>query len=124
MPRALSMDIRERMAASVDAGLSCNATAKRFSVAVSTVIKLMQGRKARGTLSPKQMGGYRTAILAPHEETLKSLVAATPDATLAELGDALRKKKIKVSRSALAAYLTRLRLTFKKNPARLRARPR
>jgi putative transposase len=104
--------------------MSCNATAKQFSVAVSTVIKLMQARKATGSLAPKQMGGYRKAILAPHEGTLKALVAATPDATLAELGQSLRKKKIKVSRSALAAFLKRARLTFKKNPARLRARPR
>jgi putative transposase len=96
--------------------MSCNATAKQFSVAVSTVIKLMQARKATGSLAPKQMGGYRKAILAPHEGTLKALVAATPDATLAELGQSLRKKKIKVSRSALAAFLKRARLTFKKKP--------
>lgn len=62
-------------------------------------------------------------VLAPHEETVKALVAETPDATLAELVDRLRKKKIRVSRSALAAFLTRLRLTFKKNRARQRARP-
>ena len=124
MPRAYSMDLRERMAASVDAGMSRNATAKQFSVAVSTVIKLRQARQATGSLAPKRMGGYRKAILAPHEETVKALVQATPDATLAELGKALGKKKIKVSRSALAAFLQRTRLTFKKNPACIRAGPR
>lgn len=60
------------------------------------------------------MGGYRKAILAPNEETVKALVAETPDATLAELVGRLRKKKIRVSRSALAVFLRRLRRTFKK----------
>ena len=120
MPKPLSMDLRERIAKAVDSGLSRNAAAKQFLVAPSTVIKLMQARTRTGGLKPKKIGGYAKAILAPHEETVKALVAETPDATLAELGAALRKKKIKVSRSALAVFLGRLRLTFKKNPARQR----
>ncbi|MFN0192987.1 MAG: transposase [Aestuariivirga sp.] len=123
MPRPLSMDMRERIVAAVQSGLSRNAAAKRFAVAPSSAIKLMQAYKATGSLAPKKMGGYRKAILVPHEATVKALVAETPDATLAELGSALRKKKIKVGRSALAAFLSRLRLTFKKNSARQRARP-
>ncbi len=121
MPRPLSMDLRERIAEAVSSGLSRNAAAKRFAVAPSSVIKLMQGYGKTGSLAPKKMGGYSKAILAPHEETVKALVAETPDATLAELGASLRKRKIKVSRSALAVFLGRLRLTFKKNPARKRA---
>lgn len=116
------MDMRERLVEAVNSGLSCKAVAKRFAVAPSSVIKLMQAYRKIGSFAPKKMGGYRKAILAPHEETVKALVAETPDATLAELVDRLRKKKIRVSRSALAAFLTRLRLTFKKNNTRQRAR--
>lgn len=123
MPRPLSMDIRKRMLASVQSGLSCKATAKRFSVAPSSVIKLIQAYNATGSLAPKQMGGYRKAILSPHEAMVKELVAATPDATLAELGSALRKKKIKVSRTALAMFLARLKLNFKKNSTRIGTGP-
>ena len=104
-------------------GITCKAVAQRFAVAPSSVIKLMQAYRKTGSFAPKKMGGYRPAILAPHEETVKALVAETPDATLAELVKRLRKKKIRVSRSALAVFLTRLRLTFKKNRARQRARP-
>lgn len=118
MPRPLSLDLRERLVEAVNTGLSCNAVAKRFAVAPSSVIKLMQAYRQTGSFAPKKMGGYRKAILAPHEKTVKSLVAETPDATLAELGTALRKKKIRVSRSALAVFLSRLRITFKKNRAR------
>jgi transposase len=123
MPRPLSMDLRERIHSAVESGLSCNAVAKRYAVAPSSVIKLMQAYRATGSLAPKQMGGYNKAILEPHDALVKELVAATPDATLAELGESLRKKRIKVSRSALARFLARLRFTFKKNVARQRARP-
>ena len=122
MPRPFSLDLRERLVEAVNTGLSCNAVAKRFAVAPSSVIKLMQAYRETGSLAPKRMGGHRKAILAPHEEMLKALVAETPDATLAELLVALRKKRIKVSRSALAAFLASLRLTFKKNRTRQRAR--
>ena len=114
MPRPLSMHLRERLVEAVNTGLSCNAVAKRFAVTPSSVIKLMQAYWETGSFAPKKMGGHRKAILAPHEETVKALVAATPEATLTELLVALRKKRIKVSRSALAAFLACLHLTFKK----------
>jgi transposase len=114
MPKPLSMDMRERIAKAVDGGLSRHAVATQFLVAPSTVIKLMQARALTGSLKPKKTGDHRTAILAPHAETVKAPVTETPDATLAELGAALRRKKIKVSRSALAVFLSRLRLTVKK----------
>ena len=122
MPRPLSMDLRERIADAIHSGLSRNAAAARFSIAPSTAIKLMQALAKTGSLEPKQMGGHREAILAPHEATVRALVEETPDATLAELRLALRKQKIKVGRSALAAFLAKLGLSFKKNPARQRAR--
>lgn len=121
MPRPLSMDLRERIAEAIDAGLSRSAAARRFAVAPSSAIKLMQAKAKTGSLAPKQMGGYRTAILAPHEATVRTLVAETPDATLEELRRVLRKQKIKVGRSALSAFLAKLRLTVKKNSVRQRA---
>jgi len=121
MPRPLSMDLRERIAEAVKSGLSCSAAARRFAVAPSSAIKLMQAQAKTGSLAPKKMGGYRAAILAPHAATVKALVEEVPDATLEELRAALRKKKIKVSRSALSAFLAKLRLTVKKNSARQRA---
>jgi transposase len=121
MPSPLSMDLRERIADAVHGGLSRNAAALKFAVAPSSAVKLMQALKKTGSLEPKQMGGYGKAILEPHEETVRALVEATPDATLAELGEALARKRIKVGRSALSAFLAKLGLSFKKNPARQRA---
>ena len=92
MPRPHSMDLRERIAEAVHCGMSRQAAAKRFSVAASTAIKLMQAEARTGSLEPKKMGGYRQAILAPHEATVRALVKKTPGATLAELRESLRKK--------------------------------
>jgi transposase len=122
MPRPLSMDLRERIADAVNAGLSRSAAARRFAVAPSSAIKLMQAQAQTGTLAPKKMGGYRMAILAPHEATVRALVEETPDATLEELRVALRKQKIKVGRSALSSFLAKLRFTVKKNAVRQRTR--
>lgn len=123
MPRPLSNDLRVRMVKAVGAGASRNATAKRFGVSISTVVKLMQAVRATGSHEPKRMGGYRKAILACHEDKVIGLVAARPDATLDELVRQLRALRITVGRSTLARYLNRIGLRFKKNSARQRTGP-
>jgi putative transposase len=123
MVQPLSIDIRKRMAKAVDAGASRNAVAKRFDVAASTVIKLMQHAKATGSLKPKKIGGYRKHKLCPHDQVVRELVAATPDATLDELVAELGRRRIQTSRSGLDRYLGHIGLSFKKNAARLRTGP-
>jgi transposase len=123
MPRPLSNDLRVRIVRSVEAGASRNATAKRFGVSISTVVKLMQVVRATGSHEPKRMGGYRKAILAGHKDRVVGLVAARSDATLDELVRQLRAARITVGRSTLARYLNRIGLRFKKNSARQRTGP-
>jgi putative transposase len=121
MVQALSLDIRRRMAKAVDGGESCNAVAKRFDVAPSTVIKLKQHEKTTGSLAPKRMGGYRKHKLAAHDAVLRELLRATPDATLEELVVELGKRRIRTSRSGLDRYLKHIAWSYKKNSARIRA---
>jgi transposase len=121
MPGPISQDLRERIVDAIDNGASRNAAAQRFGVGISTAVRLMQHRKRHGTIAPKQMGGYRQYRLAPHEQLVRELVAATPDITIAELEKQLKKHKIKVSPSAITRYLRHLGLRFKKNSARQRA---
>ena len=42
MSRAYSMDLRERVVAAVEAGQSCRAVAKTFTVSVASVVKWSQ----------------------------------------------------------------------------------
>jgi len=120
MVQALSLDIRKRMAKAVTAGASRNSVAKRFDVAASTVIKLMQLAKATGSLKPRPMGGYRKYKLAAHDAVVRELLHTTPDATLDEMVQELGRRAITASRSGLDRYLGHIGWSFKKNPARIR----
>ena len=120
MPRPLSNDLRERIVEAIEGGESCHAAAERFDVAPSSAIKLMQAWRATGSLAPKRMGGYRPYVLRDHKDEVVELVKARPDATLDELTEALNKKKISVSRSAVNRFLIAMGLSFKKNAARQR----
>jgi putative transposase len=109
------MDLRERIAGTVEEGDSCHAAAERFAVAPSTVIKLMERLRTTGSLAPGQMGGWKDYALAAHEELVRALIAARPDMTLAELGEALAGEGIQVGRSAIARFLKDRELTLKKS---------
>lgn len=121
MVQALSGDIRRRIVKAVDAGLSRNQAAKKFDVAVSTAVKLMQHVRETGSVAPKKIGGYRKHKLAAHDAAVRELATATPDATLEELVAQLAERGIATSRSGLDRYFAKIGWSFKKNSARIRA---
>lgn len=118
MTRPLSNDLRERIIGAVEGGLSRNATAQKYNVSVSAVIKLLQQWKATGSYEPLQIGGYRKHILAKHKERVDRLLAATPDMTVAEMQRQLAEAKIKVGQSSITRFLAHLGYSYKKNGIR------
>ena len=113
MPKAYSGDLRERVIEAVETGASRREAAERFEVSVSSAIKWLQRWDEKRSAAPKPRGGsispleaFATAILA--------LVAEQPDLTLVETVAALRKRRIKTSRSALWRFLDRHNITLKK----------
>lgn len=114
MARPLSTDLRARIVRAVESGASRQATAKRFAVSASCVIKLVQRWRQTGSLAPGQMGGWKEHALSGHEETVHALVAAHPDLTLDELQAALADTGIAVGRSAVWRFLQARGLTLKK----------
>ena len=58
MGHPLSLDLRERVVAVVDEGLSRRQAAARFSVSPTSVVRWCQ-RKASGKLAPARQGGDR-----------------------------------------------------------------
>ena len=58
MVQAISNDLRKRIVKAVEGGLSRNKASKRFDVAVSTVVNLMNHVKETGSIVPKKIGGY------------------------------------------------------------------
>jgi putative transposase len=122
MVRPLSNDLRERIIGAVEGGMSCNAAAKVYEVAVSAVIKLEQRWKATGSFEAKPMGGYRGHKLSEHMELVQRLVKEKPDITLAELRAKLKAHRIQVGQTSIFRFLNYLNLSYKKNCSRQRER--
>ena len=98
-------------------GRGRRATAAKFEVSPSFVIKLMQRWRRRGTVQPGRIGGRKRATLAAHAERVHALLAVEPDLTIAELRQQLAADGIAVSRSGLGRFLIAEGLTRKKRPA-------
>lgn len=112
-----SNDLREKIISAYQNGEgSMRSLAKRFSVSLNFVWLLIERFRETGRVDPKPHGGGQKPVIAgKHVDTLRELVRAHPDATLAELRDRFQKGTgVRVSRSALAAKLKRLGYTRKK----------
>jgi len=114
--RAYSQDLRRRVLAASDQGLSARVVAVQFAVSVSYVIKVRQRRDRTGearALKPRQTQVRR---LAGHSKVLRERVAEKSDTTLAELCVWLHKQHgVSVGTTALWRELARLGLTLKKS---------
>lgn len=119
----LPIELRERIVSAVDDGLTWEEAAELFRVGRATVNRLMRRRRERGSLEPDGHGGghpYRIA-----EESLgilRELVAARPDATIAELRAAYGERTgFEVSEATIGRALRdRLGLSRKKSPSSTR----
>src|SRR5437870_1116170 len=90
MAAAYSMDLRERVIKDAEAGMSSKVLAERYHVSRAWVDALKQRKRETGSIAPRPQVKFRERVLAGQDERLKALVTAQPDATLAELRDALR----------------------------------
>ena len=118
MAAAYSIDLRTRVLRDADAGLSSKDLAERYHVSRAWVDALKQRRRETGAIAPlKQTTFRRRALVRAETDRLAALVAARPDATLAELRDALRRS---VGLTTIWRALNQLDLTLKKNGTRRR----
>jgi transposase len=117
MAAAYSLDLRTRVLKDADAGLSSKELAARYHVSRAWVDALKQRRRETGSMAPRKQTKFRGRVLAGQENRLAALIAARPDATLAELRHALRTS---AGVSTLWRAIDRLHLTVKKNGTRRR----
>lgn len=117
MGKPLSIDLRERVVAAVDGGLSCHQAAGQFGVSVSSAIRWTRLRRRKGDVRPKPQGGdMRSARIEGHAALIFSLLEARRDLTLVELRAALAEQGITVAVSTLWRFFKRHRITLKKRP--------
>jgi len=121
MAAAYSVDLRERVIRDADAGLTSKELAERYHVSRAWVDALKQRRRETGSIAPRKQTKFRRRVLEGHEDRLRGLVTAQPDATLAELRDALRTS---AGLATIWRELNQLALTVKKNRTRRRTTTR
>lgn len=111
--KTLSLDLRERIVASYDAGDGTREdVARRFRVSLGMVKKLLQQRRHTGDLRHRRrLCGRKSLIRDDHRRQIRKLLDHQPDMTLAELRDALA---LSCSLPAIHYVLVDMNLTYKK----------
>jgi transposase len=122
MARAYSQDLRERVVGAVERGQSCRSVAATFGVSVASVVKWAQRFRATGSAAAFKMGGRRPYALAGERDWLLARIAAAPDLTLRAIVAELAARGIVVSYFAVWHFFEHEGISFKKKPARQRAR--
>ena len=123
--RAYSQDLRDRVLGALERGERPSAIARRLEVSRVWVYQV-KGRYLReGERTSRAQGGYRVSRIAHLQATLRDWISEQPDLTLAQLCERLAEQHgIQIKPPALWHQLDKWQLSFKKNPARQRARAR
>ena len=80
----LSLDVRQRIVAAIDAGTTQTEVARAFCVSTRTVRRLLKQRRETGTLAAKPRPGRARHIPVAQHEALAAQLRAHPDASLEE----------------------------------------
>jgi len=120
--QSYSQDLRERVLRALERGEGPSAIARRYEVSRFYVYQVRDREQETGVRTSFQIGGHRRSRLEEAKPRLRAWIAAEPGLTLAELQERLASEGIAIKIGALWHQLNKWNLTFKKNPARHRAR--
>jgi transposase len=123
MARPYSQDLRDRVIAAVEGGVSRRGAAATFDVGVSTVIAWIAQLRSTGNVAPRAMGGDRRSRLTGHRDWLLARVAEAPDLTLQEIRAELAERGVVVGYGTVWRFFAGAGLSFKKNRVRSRTGP-
>jgi transposase len=123
MGKTLSVDLRSRVIAAVEGGLSCHAAAAQFQIGIATAVRWVSVFRQTGAVSPKPKGGdTRSHRIEAYQTVILDAIQAQKDITLVELSELLRLDHgAAFAPSTLGRFLKRHAITFKKNRTRQRA---
>ena len=122
MGRPYTMDLRERVVAAVEHGMSRRQAARLFSVSPTAVINWMKRVRETGNVSPRQIGGYKPRTIAGEHHAWLVERCRTGAFTLRGLVIELAARGLKVDRHSVWDFVRSEGLSFKKNRARQRTR--
>ena len=115
MARAYSLDLRERVVAAIEEGLSTHQAAVRFSIGISTAGSWARLKRSQGDVRPGRQGKPPGSVLDAHADFILGVLEAKPDTTLDELVEWLASERaVVVVRTAVWKFLNRRDMTHKK----------
>lgn len=116
--RALSLDLRQRIVAAHQEGMTQTQIATRFAVSQPSVCRLLKQWQTEHDLNQKPKSGRPSRISAEQWPLLAELVASRTDWTLAQLADAWQEQfGTRIGVSTLWRALQKRRFTYKKSAA-------
>ena len=119
--QAIPVPLRKRIIELYEQGRSTQEIAQFSGFCVAAVRRVRQQFRERGTLEPQtHRCGRKTLLSEERKQRLRELLAAQPDATLAEL---CARRDRSFRSSTIDLWLRRLGWKFKKNSGRRRTRP-
>jgi transposase len=122
--QSYSQDLRERVLWALGRGERPAAIARRLEVSRVWIYQVRDREQKTGKRTSFQIGGHRRSRVAEMEPVLRAWIEAEPDLALSELSERLAEQGVLIKPGALWHQLNKWNLTFKKNPARQRARAR
>ena len=123
MAKPLSDDLRSRLIAAVDGGMSRRAAAERFGVAAASAVRWVHAWRTTGAARAKPQGGdKRSHRIEAYRDVILAAIEVQVDITLVELTEMLRREHgASFAPSTVWRFLDRHAMTVKKNRARQRA---
>ena len=123
MTRSISEDLRFRVIAAVDGGLSRRAAAERFGVAAASAVRWVREWRETGSTRAKPQGGdMRSRRIEAYRDVILGAIDEQVDITLVELAQMLRSEHdATFAPSTIWRFLDRHSMTVKKNRTRQRA---
>ena len=112
-----SMDLRERVMAAIEGGMSTHQAAARFSIGIATAGAWARLKRVKGEVTPARQGKPKGSVLDPHADFIFDLIRSTPDMTLEEIAERLAEERGgRVVSTAVWKFLDRHDMTHKKRP--------
>ena len=117
MGKPYSQDLRERVVAALEGGMSTRQEAARFLIGIATAGEWGRLKRSQGDVRPAKQGKPKGSVLDEHADFILEALREQPDLTLDEMVERLAAERdVKVVRTAVWKFLDRHGQTHKKRP--------
>ena len=122
--QSYSLDLRQRVVAAIEGGMSTRAAARRYSISIAAAGAWARRKRATGSVAPAKQGHPGGSKLDPHETFLLGLIEAEKDITLAEMAARLAADRgVQVVPATVWYFLDQRGITYKKRQRTQASRP-